>query len=289
MTTLLGGQSFSWDFDFNTQIFTGITQDKVIKLKPGDKNGKYNKNGVNEYIYWQTYPDKDNFEYIKTYLQLDKNYNQIIKNIKGDRHIESAMKVNPNLRVLKQDFELTLLYFILSQHKNIKAIKKTVQSLSKYGNTIKVSDGSIKQEYKVNLFPNSEVINELTEEQLKETGMGFRTKYFKDAARKLIEDHVFENINELSEEEARERLMNIHGVGPKIADCVLAFSLGFDNVTPIDIWGQRVVNELYGEKEIKKYEHHREWFKNRFNGYAAWAGQFLFEYIRKLNRVSKDT
>ncbi len=86
----------------------------------------------------------------------------------------------------------------------------------------------------------------------------------------------------MSETDARKTLLGINGVGEKIADCVLVFGLGFDNVTPLDVWSKRVFTRFYKLNPKMKYEDMRFWASNYFEGYAGWAGQFLYEYIRTL-------
>jgi len=258
--TLLGGQAFNWDKIDG--IFYGFTQDKVIKLQ--EKNNQ---------LYWQTYPEKDNWEFLRTYLQLDLNYQNILNKINKDETILKAINSIPFVRLLKQDFEQTLLSFILSSHKNIKAVRKCIRDLSKkYGNSIKVDGDTFY------LFPTTEKLNTINESELKQSGMGFRSVYLKNAVTYLSQNKI--DFTNKTEEEARETLLALNGVGDKIADCVLVFSLGYYTVTPIDIWGKRVLTDLYKLDAKLKYPILREWYKNYFGEHTAWAGQFLFEYLR---------
>ncbi len=262
--TLLGGQSFAWDFEDG--YYFGFTKDKVIKLKK-----------ENDFLFWQTYPKKDNLNFVKKYLRLDVNYPKIIKKIQKDNYIKSAIKKYPNLRLLKQDFEETLLSFLISANNNIRSIRKIIRSMNKrFGRTVNI-DGR-----KIFLFPRTEVIAEAKLEDLLECKLGFRAKYLKGAAKYLIEKDLSKKIKKMSELEARNTLLEINGVGEKIADCVLVFSLGFDNVTPLDVWGKRVFTKFYKLNPKMKYEDMRKWISNYFEGYAAWAGQFLYEYVRSL-------
>jgi N-glycosylase/DNA lyase len=80
--------------------------------------------------------------------------------------------------------------------------------------------------------------------------------------------------------DARQFLLSFNGIGNKIADCILIFSLGFYEITPIDIWAQRILTEYYNLDEGLKYEKMRNYFSQYFKENTAWAGQFLFEYIR---------
>ena len=54
-------------------------------------------------------------------------------------------------------------------------------------------------------------------------------------------------------EEVREKLLELPGVGPKVADCIMLFSLKKFDVFPIDVWVRRVMNDLYiKEKDEEK-------------------------------------
>lgn len=261
--TLLGGQSHSWD-KINDAYY-GFTQHNIIKITP--KN--------NDEILWQTYPKKDNFEFLKNYLRLDIDIENIKRIISKDNYVAESIKTNPDLRILGQDFEETLLIFILTQHKNIKAIRKCVRDVAKkFGERIVVDD------IEFFLFPEAEVLNNLTETELKTTGIGFRAKYIKDAARILTETDLNQRIYDLNEQEAREALTQIHGVGDKVSDCVLSFALKFDNITPLDVWSKRILTSLYKLDPKMKYEDMRRWIDDYFEGYAAWGGHYLWEYVR---------
>ena len=216
--------------------------------------------------------------FIKKYLRSDTDYNTILKTIKKDEYIKKAIKKYPNLRLVKQDFEETLLSFLVSSNNNIKSIRKIIRDMNKrFGKKVKV-DG--KEFY---LFPETEVIADAKLEDLLECKLGFRAKFIKGAANHLLKTNLHKKIIKMSEENARSSLLEINGVGEKIADCVLVFSLSFDNVTPLDVWGKRFLVRYYKLNPKMKYTDMRKWIGNYFEGYSAWAGQFLFEYIRQEN------
>jgi N-glycosylase/DNA lyase len=263
--TLLGGQSFSWD-----QIgdyFYGFTQNELIKLKQ-DQNS----------IYWQTYPEKDNFDLVKNYLRIDFDYENMLTRIKKDEHINKAIKAYPDLRILKQNFDQTLLSFIMSPVKNINSIRKSIRLLNqKFGKVIKV-DGT-----EFHLFPSTKTLSEAPLNILLETKIGFRAKNLRASAKKLIEFSASNNLKDLNSDAAHKTLKSFPGVGDKVADCVMIFSLGFDNITPLDVWGKRVLIDFYKLNPKMKYAEMKAWLGEYFQGYAGWAGQFLFEYIRNIN------
>lgn len=262
--TLLGGQSFAWDYE--DDFYYGFTNKNIIKLKQ-----------ENETLYWQTYPSTDDFDFIKKYFRLDVDYEKILKAIQKDKHIKKAIVKYPDLRLLKQDFEETLLSFIISSNNNIKSIRKIIRLLNfKFGKSISIN------KKKIYLFPDTEMLANASMNDLLVCKLGFRAKYLKSTARLLLETNLKEKIQSLDENKARNELLKIRGVGDKITDCVLVFGLGFDNVTPLDVWAKRAFIKYYKLPPKMHYEEMRKWISNHFNGYAAWAGQFLFEYIRTM-------
>ena len=264
--TLLGGQAFNWDFNPAEESYLGFTQNKLIKLKK-----------QNETLFWQTYPHADDIDFLRKYLRLDADYKNILNKIQKDKHIKTAIKQCPNIRLLRQDFDQTLLSFLISSNNNIKSIRKIIRSMCmKFGKQIKVNGDMFY------LFPETEAIAEANLQSLLECKLGFRAKFLKGAARYILEKNLDKKIHKMDENTSREFLIGINGVGNKIADCVLVFSLGFDNVTPLDVLGKRFLTRFYKLNPKMKYEDMRTWIDNYFEGYAGWAGQFLYEYIRIL-------
>lgn len=262
--TLLGGQAFNWDFIDNS--YYGYFEDKIIKLKELSSDT----------VEWQTFPEQDDFEFIYKYLNLEIDYSKVLLEINKDMHINSAISKVKNIRILKQDFSQTTLSFILSSHKNIKAVRKIVKDMSiKYGNKITVENRSFYT------FPTALRISKLNENDLRNLGAGFRSKYLLNAAKSISNGDLTDKIGKLNADAARDHLTKLSGVGDKIADCILTFSLGFYNVTPIDIWALRVLSDLYNLNSKSKYSYLREWYSSYFGEYTAWAGQFLFEYVRE--------
>lgn len=256
--TLLGGQAFNWD-KIDGQ-FVGFTEDKIIFLKQFD-----------DFLEFQIFPDTDE-SFIRSYLNLEFDYENMLLAINKDEYIASAIKSNPGLRIIKQDFKQTLLSFILTSHKNIKAVRKVVRDLrDKYGDEVIIKGKSYK------LFPKIERLKNVSEEELRKLGLGFRAKYFVDAVKAI---DSFGN-TKLSKTDAREFLNSIKGIGDKIADCILVFGLGDYSITPLDIWAKRVLIDYYEQSDKAKYSDLSEWYSDYFGEHTAWAGQFLFEHIRQ--------
>lgn len=262
--TLLGGQAFNWDL-INGSYY-GFTSSQIIKINPTEDG-----------ILWQTYPIANNANYIENLLNLNQDFDTIIKEINKDSNIAIAIETVRDVRILNQDFEQTLLSFILSAHKNIKAVRKIVRDLAKvYGTKIEV-DGMT-----FHTFPKASDLAKLNEANIRELGAGFRSQYIIEASRTLAGNVISGNALKLmSEKDAREELLKFKGIGDKVADCILTFSLGFYTVTPLDVWALRVLSDMYGVNTKMKYSALRQWYSEYFGVNTAWAGQYLFEYYRE--------
>jgi len=260
--TLLGGQSFCWDYDGS--YFYGFTSARIIKLKQGM-----------DYWHWQTYPVLNDIKFIKEYFRLRVKYNKIISVISKDKYVNRGIQQYPGLRLLKQPFCDTVISFIISANNNIKAIRKSIRILSRmYGKRIKVDD---KYFY---LFPKIDKLANARLSGLKNSRIGFRAKYVKNAARCLVASGLEKRIDKMSENQIRTELINLPGVGDKVADCTLCYGVALDDVMPLDVWGRRILSTYCGLSPKLSYNAMRVCTRTHFGGYAAWAGQFLFEYIR---------
>lgn len=145
--------------------------------------------------------------------------------------VKEAIKNNTGLRVIRQDPWECLVTFIISQNNNIKRIQKNVISVTeKFGKPIEEGFYS---------FPLPHELG--TEEEFRELGLGYRAKYLAELRKLNLK--WLHGLKNLEYEEAKEELFTISGVGPKVADCVLLFSLGFDEACPEDTWIKKVFTE----------------------------------------------
>lgn len=264
--TLLGGQSFSWEYIDGT--YWGIIQDTVVKLKEKDNT-----------IYWKTYPEKDKKELIEKYFRVNISYKKILEDIDKDKYVHKAILKYPGLRLLDMPFEQTVISFLISQNKNISAIRSSIKKLSQLlGEKIEI-------EKKVfYTFPTLKDISDAPLELLKSTGVGYRAEYLKNTSTQLLENNLIAEIHKYSNEKdidkVREILTSLHGIGNKVADCIMSYSLDFLDITPLDVWAKRFCNEYYCIP-TKNYLDTSKWLTEYFGKYTAYAGQYLFEYIRE--------
>lgn len=185
------------------------------------------------------------------FFSLDMDYRGIRKAVSGrHRYIDLAINAGIGLRILRQDPWEMLISFIISQRKSIPAISKAVNALAeKYGSVITT-------EYEqINLFPSAQQLSVATSEELSECSLGYRTPYVIDAVNKVASGELqLEKLKNLSDDCLRQQLMQIRGVGKKVANCVSLFGYGRMGAVPIDVWIQRAIdNECSGVNVFEKY------------------------------------
>lgn len=210
--------------------------------------------------------DPQTFEtFWRGYFDLDTDYRALIDAApKDDTFLANALAYAQGLRILQQEPWETLCGFILSQRKNIKAIRACMETLSDaYGEPV---EGTARKN-----FPSPERLAGLTEAELRACGLGYRAPYVLDAARKVACGMLnMTSMAALSDLELQNCLMGIHGVGIKVADCAMLFAYRRLTRAPVDVWIHRVIEREYGGV-------------SPFDGYGTYAGvyqQYMFIYER---------
>ena len=210
--------------------------------------------------------NKEDFENIwKDFFDLKTDYNEIWKSLKNiSPLLKEAYYFAPGIRILRQEPWETLCSYIISQNNNIPRIKKIISKLcTEFGERIENTEYFS--------FPSAKTLACKTEKDLEIIKAGFRAKYIIDAAKKVANKEVnLEIIKNLPNEEAKENLMKIKGVGEKVASCTLLYGFHRLDVFPIDVWIKKVM-----EKYFKGKSH------GIFGKYAGVAQQYLYHYSRE--------
>ena len=197
-------------------------------------------------------------EYWIPFLDLERNYGEIIATFTDSRLIEAA-NACAGIRILRQNPWEALVSFIISQNNNIPRIKKIIRLLCEHFGE-KVNGGYA--------FPSAKRV---LEGDLSVIRSGFREKYIKDAAEKVVSGEIdLDALGLLTFTEAKQQLIRIKGVGEKVATCVCLFGLGFLEAFPVDTWVKRILANYYESGfDITS-----------FGAYAGVAQQYLFHYER---------
>lgn len=259
------GQCFRWQQSDNGN-WIGVAKNRALEV---EWTGQ-------DLVFYNT-SERDFFNIWYTYFDLGRDYGQIKKRLsKNDTIMQEAISFGGGIRLLKQDFEETLISFLISQNNGIPRIRKIVEALSrKFGEHIIAS----KQE--AYSFPTCEKLSGITLEELGSIRAGYRDKYIYKAARQMCMREVdMDTIENGSLKDARSELLKLFGVGEKVADCTLLFSGMRHDIFPIDRWVKRVMAELYIGYEASN-EEIAGFAEQKFGELAGFAQQYLFYYARE--------
>lgn len=262
------GQCFRWNKQ-EDGTYTGIFGNNVLNVKK-----------ENEKVIFSGICNGDIKEICTNYFDLDTNYEDIKSKLsKIDENLNNSIKYGQGIRILHQELWETLISFIISANNNIPRIKGIIERMSKqYGNKIELKG---KEFY---TFPTPEELAKVSVEDFRKLGLGFRDVRVYDTVQKTLSGKI--DLKNLKEEQnienLREKLLQISGVGPKVADCIMLFSLQKYQVFPVDVWVRRVISELYFENKEQQPKAIQKFAKDYFGDIAGLAQQYLFYWRRDL-------
>ncbi|MBQ2389921.1 MAG: DNA-3-methyladenine glycosylase 2 family protein [Clostridia bacterium] len=197
------------------------------------------------------------------YFDLDRDYEMIKSSVSSNEILKKATDFSDGIHILRQEPWEAVCSFIISANNNIPRIKGIISRLCEnFG--FKIADGLF-------TFPSAERIAALTLDDLAVIKSGFRAKYILDAAQKFSSNQIdVEALYTLPIDEARNKLMTIKGIGPKVADCALLFGWGRVECFPVDVWIRRAMNHFFGENGLP----------SEAVEYAGIVQQYLFYWAR---------
>lgn len=250
----LDEQVFHWVE--NQGVYSAVCAGHVGRLVPCVQGYYLETQDEQEYVFWRAYFD------------LDRDYEALAA--MGEKYpvIRQALALLPGLRVLNQPPWEALVAFIISANNNTGRIRKLVLSLCR-----EVGGGE-------SCFPTPEALAAVSEERLRQMGMGYRAPFLKETARKVVEGFPLEELSALSYEEAHSRLITLPGVGDKVADCVQLFGLRHSVSFPVDVWVERLMRSWFATGTMSRKaigEHGRQILGKN----AGVAQQYLFHCARR--------
>lgn len=264
--TINSGQVFLWEkhddtwYGVDGQNIFVINQTKISSLK------------------------KDECDFFRNGDDLKK----IFKEISKDKIISDAVKKFSGLRLLRQDPFQCYISFIVSSNSSIQNIRSSLyQICEKFGKKTTFRGT------KFHLFPEPKKLAKASNSELLSCGLGYRTKFVKEAATAIIENKIdFDFLKKTDYQSAKKTLLGVFGIGNKVADCILLFSLDKLESFPLDRWILRSLQNYYPEKfsfggktlTDKKYQTLHDELVNYFGKYAGYSQQFLFKMIRDENQ-----
>ena len=270
------GQCFRWNRE-NDGSYTGMVGHNVLNVS------KYQDN-----IKIKGYCEDNIKDVCNKYFDLETNYEEVKEELsKKDKYLKESIKFGEGIRILKQDVWETLISFIISANNNIPRIKGIIERISeKYGEEMEWN------EKKYYTFPTVEELSRATIEDLRKLGLGFRDKRVYDTTQMVRnnEIHILRLETESDTKYILNELLKFPGVGPKVADCIMLFSMKKYQVFPVDVWVKRVMLELYSKEIYDVMNNERrqvaphdilKFAEDKFGNMAGLAQQYLFYWRRE--------
>jgi N-glycosylase/DNA lyase len=282
--TVNSGQMFLWENYKNS--WYGVYKSHILKFSLDHKNSS---KGTYDHLYFDSLPELDNWQQLV--FRLDDDVNYISSCLTNDNMISQLFKKYSGLWLMRQDPFQCMISFACSSNTNIPMIRRMLKNLCrKFG---------IKREIdqkKFFTFPTTKSLAKASINELCSCGIGYRAKTIKSLTEKIIIGTL--NIEELSRckyDEAKEKLLGIYGIGNKLADCILLFSLEKTEAFPIDVWIARSIYSYYrallNQESFKldfkstklspnKYNLLSKIMRQHFGKYAGYAQQYLYYHMR---------
>ena len=209
----------------------------------------------------------DSERFFKNYFDFDRNYDTIINNIKANDKLAKMADFGKGIRILNQDPIETVFSFIISANNNILRIKLILERLC-------TSLGKDMGGYFA--FPSLKDLASVDESFYSGIGAGYRANYLTNTAKALLDIDV-EELKNLDTGSLRAKLLQLKGVGRKVADCILLFGFHRTDVFPVDTWIKKVFAKSYGDVPAEKLS---EILVKTYGEYSGYVQQYLFYYAR---------
>ena len=259
--TLDGGQAFRWH-EAGPSTYEGVIGKDPVKLRSDD---------LDTYVVARdSCGDEAARESALDYLATGCRPSAMFDVFANEPWATQSARERAPLRVLRQDPWECLAAFICSQNSNMVRIKQLVAKLAGYGEKLD-KDGEHC------IFPKSEVVAGIGEHRLREMRFGYRAPHLTRVAR-IVSDRGdwLWSLRNATYDDAKSELMDLPGVGPKVADCVLAYSLDKGESFPIDVHVMRAMRRLYDLPEQAKVEDIAEWARDRFGDWSSLVQLYVF-------------
>lgn len=263
--TLESGQAFRWEESEGG--WESVVDGNWVRLRQ-----------TGEEIWAETAVAVADWRWLEAYLQTDVDLRAVRARFPQEAHLAAATEACRGLRLLRQDPWECLASFILSSNKQITQIRQMIDRLCRELGQRVTTPANAKVRH---AFPPPEVVAAAPLALLAECRMGYRGPYLKATAARVAGGEIdLSKLPGMALAEAREQLMALPGVGPKVADCVLLFSLGHRRAFPVDVWIERVLRDLYFGGRAVTPTRMRRFIEEHFGAEAGYAQQYLFHYAR---------
>lgn len=266
-----GGQAFRWNLQDNG-TYVGVVGNYVLEVSQQGQELVIDSSG-----------DGEEAPLIMEYLDLNRNYNEIEKMLLEYEELVPAVTFSSGYRILFQDPWETTISFIISANNHIRNIKNTIENMCRsYGKPINYKGKTFYT------FPSPDALASVSEDELILTKCGYRAKYIIETAKIIADGKVdIYNFYDKPAGEIREKLVTLPGVGRKVADCIMLYSMRKFDAFPIDVWIQRILQHMYFGGQKISLTKLQKFAEDRFGELAGFAQQYLYYYSRNCWQIGR--
>lgn len=271
VVSINSGQVFLWEKHGDS--WYGIHGEHVIRLTR-----------VDSHVEITAFPEDGSCDH--RMFRLGDDARSIFREISRDSLVRRLVRMYPGLRLIRQEPHQCLFSFVCASNINIPMIRRMLYNMTRKFGRSAIVDGM--EFFK---FPSAADISRAGIDELRACGLGYRAKAVKAAADAIAIGQLdFDALKNATYEEAKKELLQVYGIGNKIADCVLLFSLEKLDAFPIDVWIARALaghynwlhNKKFGNKiSPRQYEQLSGTAREYFGRYAGYAQQYLYYHMRQ--------
>ncbi|WP_299263551.1 DNA-3-methyladenine glycosylase family protein [Halorientalis sp.] len=280
-STVESGQSYLWAREDGTtyeeERAHGGDAWYWTTVRPGDRGepAVLRVRQTDSTLEWESRIDAE--PHLRHLLRLDDDLGAIRSVTPDDRLLREAFEAYRGMRLVRDPPLGALVSFICSAQMRVGRIHGMQMALRREFGEQVAFDGETYHTY-----PTPDALADATEAKLRDVGLGYRAPYVKRSAEMVADGEARPNeARDLAYEDARESLTRFVGVGEKVADCVLLFSLGFLEAVPLDTWIRTTIEEYYPDCERGSYAETSRAIRAALGGeYAGYAQTYVFHYLR---------
>lgn len=261
--TLNSGQVFLWYRHGN--LWYGVNGSIILRV---DDSGNIESSGSD------TPPD---------FFRNSDDIPSVMESLSQISHLRDVIDRYPDMRITRQAFFQCVISFVVSSNSNIPRIRQNLQTIcDTFGDVIHM-DGM-----EFSTFPRPDVLASADIAEITSCGTGYRSGYIQRTSAAICDGFLRpDELRRMPYKEARQSLTQLSGVGNKVADCIMLFSLDFLEAVPMDRWLVRVLHTQYGIGDgsmpgtDRAYDTLHDLAVRLFGPYAGYAQQYLFKMIRE--------
>ena len=299
-TFSIKNDDYRGDFDLTLTLYSGQTSQppwknvddkyyEVLNIDGEDVLVEVSQEKLNADVVVSSYSNAEiDYEALRDKLfyifDLDYDITEIYDFLEDNEELKDVYEFNRGLRLYKAQYPFeSIISSICSANNSIKRWTKSIDDIRKSCGDEFVFNGE-----RYYTFPKQEDFIQIDEEKLKSFGVGYRSSYMLNTTGMILkEDDFHEKIFDMSYQDAFDKIIELEGVGPKVADCILLYAYNKHEAYPVDVWINRITTYLYFDSQKVSNKRIMSFAQERFGMYSGYIQLYLFNYARDSGLMDK--